>query len=165
MPSLQAYCLTLVSLTLDMGYLFTAAPGKWSRCSWPWMWGITSQPPLLRCSTAAADPALQPPLASLPLSAQSPCPLSAPTVSLGFLYLFIDYYNIMDIILCNIHHQLDGREFGWTLGVGDGHLTRGGLTCCNSWGRKESDTTEQLNWTEHTVLPCSSILCIVVCIC
>ena len=37
------------------------------------------------------------------------------------------------------HHQLDGQEFGWTLGVGDG---QGGLACCNSWGHKESDTTE-----------------------
>ena len=43
------------------------------------------------------------------------------------------------------HHQLDGREFEWTPGVGDG---QGGLTCCDSWGRKELDTTEQLNWTE-----------------
>ena len=43
------------------------------------------------------------------------------------------------------HHQLDGRGFGWTPGVGDG---QGGLACCDSWGRKESDTTEQLNWTE-----------------
>ena len=41
------------------------------------------------------------------------------------------------------HHQLDGREFEWTLGVGDG---QGGLACYNSWGSKESDTTEQLNW-------------------
>ena len=29
---------------------------------------------------------------------------------------------------------------------------QGGLACCNSWGRKESDTTERLNWTELTVL-------------
>ena len=43
------------------------------------------------------------------------------------------------------HHRLDGHGFGWILGVGDG---QGGLACCNSWGRKESDTTEQLNWTE-----------------
>ena len=43
------------------------------------------------------------------------------------------------------HHWLDGHGFGWTLGVGDG---QGGLACCGSWGRKESDTTEQLNWTE-----------------
>ena len=44
------------------------------------------------------------------------------------------------------HHWLDGRESEWTSGVGDG---QGGLACCNSWGRKESDTTERLNWTEH----------------
>ena len=43
------------------------------------------------------------------------------------------------------HHRLDGHEFGWTLGVGDG---QGGLACFDSWGRKESDTTERLNWTE-----------------
>ena len=39
------------------------------------------------------------------------------------------------------HHRLDGHEFGGTLGVGDGP---GGLACCDSWGRKESDTTERL---------------------
>ena len=27
-------------------------------------------------------------------------------------------------------------------------MDKGGLACCDSWGRKESDTTEQLNWTE-----------------
>ena len=43
------------------------------------------------------------------------------------------------------HHRLDGHGFGWTPGVGDG---QGGLVCCSSWSRKESDTTEQLNWTE-----------------
>ena len=37
------------------------------------------------------------------------------------------------------HHRLDRHGFGWTPGVGDG---QGGLACCNSWGRKESDTTE-----------------------
>ena len=40
------------------------------------------------------------------------------------------------------HHRLDGCEFEWTPGVGDG---QGGLACCDSWGRKESDTTERLN--------------------
>ena len=40
------------------------------------------------------------------------------------------------------HHQLFGRESEWTPGVGDG---QGGLACCDSWGRKELDTTE-LNW-------------------
>ena len=37
------------------------------------------------------------------------------------------------------YQQLDGREFEWTPGVGDG---QGGLACCSSWGHKESDMTE-----------------------
>ena len=43
------------------------------------------------------------------------------------------------------HHWLDGPEFEWTPGIGDG---QGGLACCDSWGHKESDTTERLKWTE-----------------
>ena len=43
------------------------------------------------------------------------------------------------------HYGLDGCESEWTLGDGDG---QGGLACCDSWGRKESDMTERLNWTE-----------------
>ena len=43
------------------------------------------------------------------------------------------------------YHRLNGHEFEWTSGVGDG---QGLLDCCDSWGRKESDTTERLNWTE-----------------
>ena len=44
------------------------------------------------------------------------------------------------------HHRLNGHGFVWTPGVGgDG---QGVLACCSSWDRKESDTTEQLNWTE-----------------
>ena len=43
------------------------------------------------------------------------------------------------------HHRLNGCAFEWTLGVGDG---QGGLACCSSWGCKESDMTEQLNWIE-----------------
>ena len=42
------------------------------------------------------------------------------------------------------HHRLNGHGFGWTPEVGDG---QGGLACCDSWSRKESDTTEWLNWT------------------
>ena len=42
------------------------------------------------------------------------------------------------------HHRLDGCEFKWTPGVGD---RQEGLACCDSWGHKESDTTERLNWT------------------
>ena len=44
------------------------------------------------------------------------------------------------------HHGLDGCESEWTLGDGD---EQGGLACCDSWGRKESDTTEQLYWNEN----------------
>ena len=50
------------------------------------------------------------------------------------------------------HHWLDGHEFVRTLGVGDG---QGCLACCDSWGRKESHTTEWLNWTEEVDLKCS----------
>ena len=47
------------------------------------------------------------------------------------------------------HHRLEGRESEWTPGVSDG---QGGLACCDSWGCKELDTTEWLNWTELRVL-------------
>ena len=43
------------------------------------------------------------------------------------------------------HHWLDGRESEWTPGIGDG---QGGLVCCDSWGGKESDTTEWLIWSD-----------------
>ena len=55
------------------------------------------------------------------------------------------------------HHYLNGHGVGWTPGVGD---RQGGMVCCNSWGRKGSDTTELLNWTElnwlrqQNVQPC-----------
>ena len=50
------------------------------------------------------------------------------------------------------HHWYNGHGFGWTLGIGDG---QGGLACCGSWGRKESDTTD---WTELIIL-FSLLLC------
>ena len=60
-------------------------------------------------------------------------------------YIFIYVY------ICGWHHRLDGHGFVWTLGVGDG---QGGLACCDSWGRKESETWlsdwTELNWTELT---------------
>ena len=52
------------------------------------------------------------------------------------------------------HHQLDAHEFGWTPGVGDG---QGGLACCDSWGCKESDMIERLNWTELNCFHCFPI--------
>ena len=45
------------------------------------------------------------------------------------------------------HHGLDGHESEWTPGINDGQR---GLACCDSWGHKELDTTEWLNWTELT---------------
>ena len=48
-------------------------------------------------------------------------------------------------VMAGWHHGLNGHESEWTQEVGDG---QGGLACCNSWGHKESDTTERLNWTE-----------------
>ena len=51
------------------------------------------------------------------------------------------------------HHGLDGRESEWTPGVADG---QGGLACCDSWGRKQSETTERLNWTDMSI-------CILIC--
>ena len=44
------------------------------------------------------------------------------------------------------HHRLNGHGLGWTPGVGDG---QGGLLCCGSWGCKESDMTERVNWSER----------------
>ena len=43
------------------------------------------------------------------------------------------------------HHWLNGHEIEQALGIGDG---QGSLACYSSWGHKESDTTEWLNWTE-----------------
>ena len=45
------------------------------------------------------------------------------------------------------HHRLGGHESEWTPGDGDG---QGGLACYNSWGYKELDMTERLNWTDLT---------------
>ena len=44
------------------------------------------------------------------------------------------------------HHWLNGHEFEQTPGAGEG---QGSLVCCNSWGCKQSDVTEWLNWTKH----------------
>ena len=43
------------------------------------------------------------------------------------------------------HHRLDGHEFEQVPGVGDG---QGSLAWCSPWGRKESDKTQRLNWTD-----------------
>ena len=46
------------------------------------------------------------------------------------------------------HHRLDGHEFEQAPGVGD---DQGSLACCSPWGRKESDTTEQLNKSKTSI--------------
>ena len=55
------------------------------------------------------------------------------------------------------HHWLNAHEFGWTPGVG-GEGGPGGLVYCDLWGRKESDTTERLNWTELKPSQVNSLL-------
>ena len=47
-------------------------------------------------------------------------------------------------VMVGWHHWIKGHGFGWTLGDGNG---QGDLVCCGSWGREESEMTEQLNWT------------------
>ena len=76
-------------------------------------------------------------------------------LDLGFFFLNISFMATSDESFINTelwedamagwHQRLDGHEFKWTPGVGDG---QGGLACCDSWGRKESHTTERMNWTE-----------------
>ena len=56
------------------------------------------------------------------------------------------------------HYWLDGHEFEWTPGVGDG---QGSLACCDSRGHKESDTTEQLNWTEGSPKNATELITII----
>ena len=46
-------------------------------------------------------------------------------------------------------HRVNVHEFEWTPGIGDG---QGGLACCDSWGHKESDTTERLSWAENYLI-------------
>ena len=53
------------------------------------------------------------------------------------------------------HHWLNGHEFEYTLGVGNG---QGRLACCNPWGRKESDTTERLNFNPEKRTPAGTEL-------
>ena len=73
-----------------------------------------------------------------------------PSSSLPWLFLFLTIFfklekGTTEDEMAGWHHSLDGRESQWTLGVGD---RQGGLACCNSRGRRESDTTERLNWTD-----------------
>ena len=53
------------------------------------------------------------------------------------------------------HHWLNGHEFEWIPGAGDG---QGGLVCYDSWCCKELDMTEVLNWTELMADSCWSLI-------
>ena len=53
--------------------------------------------------------------------------------------------SMTEVEMVGWHHQLNGHESEQALGVGEG---QGSLACCSSWGLKESDSTEWLNWTE-----------------
>ena len=61
-----------------------------------------------------------------------------------FFWVHLELY----LEMAGRHHRLNEHGFGWTPGVGDG---QGCLVCCSSWGCKESDTTEWLNWTENSI--------------
>ena len=89
------------------------------RPSWPWTWSSSSRP---SCNT-------QPPLLGCGVAPLGRWP----------------WPRVWGDEMAVWHHRLNGWEFEWTPGGGDG---QGGLACCDSWGRKESDTTERLNWTE-----------------
>ena len=67
------------------------------------------------------------------------------SMKLQFSCINLSYMNLVIRPAKELNHRLDGREFAWTPGVGDG---QGGLACCDSWGHKESDMTERLKWTE-----------------
>ena len=48
-----------------------------------------------------------------------------------------------EVEMAGWHHRLDGHDFGWTPGVGDG---QGGPVCCDSWGRRvRHDWATELN--------------------
>ena len=55
-------------------------------------------------------------------------------------------------------HRLEGHEFEQTPGDGEG---QGSLECCSPWGRKESDTNEQLNNSIHALDICVYNLCLI----
>ena len=60
------------------------------------------------------------------------------------------------------HHRLNGHGFGWSPGVGDG---QGGLASCSSWGCKELDMTQWLNWTERASTSKCTVEIDVTCLC
>ena len=69
---------------------------------------------------------------------------------LAIKYILTKVCTFLDIML--LHTGWHHPQWTWVwvnLGVGDG---QGGLSCCGSWGRKELDTTDWMNWTESPSL-------------
>ena len=88
------------------------------------------------------------PLSSLPSlldTSPFPQPLMLGCLGLHVLCSFFAMYTQTEKEMAGWHHRLDGYEFEQALGDGEG---QGSLVCCSPWGRKESDSTEWLNWTE-----------------
>ena len=73
---------------------------------------------------------------------------SVSILSYTYVHMYV-YEQTTEDEMAGWHHCLDRRESEWTPWVGDG---QGGLACCDSWGHKESHTTEQLNWTELLIM-------------
>ena len=167
---LSVTSLILVSLTLNVGYLFMAAPAKRSHCSLLWTWGSSSQPCLQlgSCHSCAKSPLdwkeIQPVHPKRDWSwvfigrtdVEAETPILWPPVKSWLFWKDPDAgkdwrqeeKGTTEDEMVGWHHRLNGYGFGWTPGVGDG---QGGLACCGLWGRKESDTIEQLNWTEASL--------------
>ena len=164
MPSRNTCRLTWVSLTSDVGYLFTAAPAK-------------RQPMLLTLDEGyllpAAPPDLECGVAPLgPPAPMQPLLLGCGVAPLGFIGRTDveaetripwpphaknrligkdtdtgtdgrqEKKGMTEDEMVGWHQQLDRHEFECALEVGDG---QGSLVCCSPWGHKESDTTEPLN--------------------
>ena len=62
---------------------------------------------------------------------------------------------VSEVEMTGWHHWCNGHELGQILGDGGG---QGGLGCCSPQGRKESDTTEQLN-SDNNKNNCFTMLC------
>ena len=78
--------------------------------------------------------------------------MECPTLSIKYILIYIILtfpfcIKLYENSMAGWHHWLNGYESEWTPGVGHG---QGSLACCDSWDRKESDMTEQLNWIECT---------------
>ena len=88
MPSLSPYHLPWVYL--DLGYLFMAAPAKCSCCLFPWMWGISSQPPLLILDRVISSQPLLHRAAAAPIY----------TMSSLFIHLLMDTKLLPYLVCC-----------------------------------------------------------------